>query len=532
MVTYAAPAIGVALGGFMRVGKTTVGRRLAARLGWPFVDLDEAIAARFGPIARQFREDGEAEFRARERAVLLELCDGRPRVLATGGGTWADADLREALARCYRRVVLTAPLEVLERRAEMDSGGEDPRPLWAEAADRLWRRHPAYAEADLHVDVARRDPEAVVDAILRGLERPDAARVEVPLGERTYAVHVRPGGFGGLAAELEALGLRRVVVVSDSRVAPLWAPTLARELARAGIRAPLVCLPEGERHKGVVAWAALVDRLIARGVDRGTAVLALGGGVVGDVAGFAAATLARGVPVVQIPTTLLAMVDASVGGKTALDTGHGKNLVGAFHQPRLVWAGLQTLGTLPPRERRAGLGEVLKTALVADPVLFHLLEREAEALARGELDPLREVVERCVRAKAAVVASDEREAGARVVLNAGHTLAHAWEAALGYEGLRHGEAVALGLVAETRWAVAHGWCEDPDLPERLARLVLRLGLPERPPPVDRRRLLTAMGVDKKTRDDMLELPVPRRLGTVRRITLPKAELGQLLPELP
>lgn len=532
VVTPGSSTNGIAIGGFMGAGKTTVGRLLAQRLGWPFVDLDEELARRHGPVATQIREEGEAVFRARERARLLELCDGVPRVLATGGGAWVDASNRDALARCYRRVVLSAPLELLRVRCGSTSDGPSDRPLWSEAEHLHTIRQPAYSEADLHVDVARRTPSEVVDAVLEGLARPPGIRVDVALGERSYAVHVCPGGFVGLGPALLALGLRRVAVVSDSRVAPTWAPVLIRELRRVGLDGPLFCVPAGEHHKTAATWTRLVEEVLATGVDRNTAVLALGGGTVGDLAGFAAATLLRGLPVVQIPTTLLAMVDASVGGKTAVDTARGKNLVGAFHQPKLVWAGLHTLGTLPRAERVAGLGEVLKTAVVADPELFVWLEEHAEALSRGELGPLMYVVERCVRAKAAIVAQDERESGARIALNAGHTLAHGWEAALGYRGLRHGEAVALGLVAETRWAVARGWCEEPDLPERLAILVGRLGLPVDPPSVDRRRVLTAMGVDKKTRDDMLVLPVPRRLGVVRPVSLPTAELGQLLPELP
>jgi 3-dehydroquinate synthase len=248
--------------------------------------------------------------------------------------------------------------------------------------------------------------------------------------------------------------------------------------------------------------------------------------VLGDIAGFAAAATLRGLPFVQVPTTLLSMVDSSVGGKTGVNTRHGKNLVGAFHSPRGVWIATDTLGTLPPEELRAGLGEVLKTAVVADPALFELAARVRPGdPAQGEL--LEEIIARCVSAKAAIVSRDERESGGRIVLNAGHTVAHALETAVG-PTLRHGEAVAIGLVAEARWAVARGICADRDLPERIASAARAVGLPTEPPAADLAAVLAAARLDKKGAADKIRLPVPVRAGEVVVVDLDRASLPDLL----
>jgi len=357
------------------------------------------------------------------------------------------------------------------------------------------------------------------------------SRITVPvaLGERAYDVVVTSEGFAGLGAALQRAGLpRRGVLVTETRVRPLWAEAVREALA--GFDLAQIVLPEGEAHKTVATWSACVDALLDRGVDRRTPVLALGGGVLGDLAGFAAATVNRGVPLVQLPTTVLAMVDSSVGGKTAVNHPRGKNLVGAFHQPRLVWAALPTLTTLDPAERIAGLGEVVKTALVGDAALLDTLEARAEALRAGDPEALGPVVARCVALKAEVVARDERESGWRAVLNAGHTVAHALEQALGFGALRHGEAVALGLLAETRWAVREGLCEDAALPARLERLLDRLGLPTTSPEVAEEALVVAMKVDKKVAGDRLVVPVPVRAGSMVLYDLPTRDLARLLPE--
>lgn len=358
----------------------------------------------------------------------------------------------------------------------------------------------------------------------------ELSRVRVALGERAYDVVLADGLVGLGEAVRAATGARRAVLVTDDVVAPLWAdPAVA---ALDGLRVDRVVFPSGEANKTLATWAAVLDGLLGAGVDRRTAVVALGGGVVGDVAGFAAASALRGLPLVQVPTTLLAMVDSSVGGKTGVNHAAGKNLVGAFYQPALVWAATDTLDTLDPAERRAGLGEVLKTALIGDLALLGAIDGGAEALAAGDADATRAAVARCVAAKAAVVAADEREGGLRAVLNAGHTVGHGLERALGYGVLRHGEAVGLGLVAEAAWAVREGLCEDPALPERIVAWLARLGLPATTPAVDPAAVARAAAVDKKATGDTVTVPLPVRAGVYTLRPVPLARLAELVSELP
>jgi shikimate kinase / 3-dehydroquinate synthase len=497
--------VGVVLGGFMGVGKSTVGRRLASVLGLPFIDADLQLAARHGPIADQIAGVGERTFRAREAALLLGLCDGVPRVIATGGGAFAQPHLREALRAAGFLVTLSAPLPVLRRRVGDGVG----RPLWdVGVAALLARRRPHYADVDLVVDADRPEP-AVVDDITRWLT---AARdVPVPASSGAYTVAIRSDLRGLGAAVRRATGASAVAVVTESRVAPLWLEPARRALAADGVAAPApIVLPAGEEHKTVEVWRACLDALIARGVSRDVPVVALGGGVLGDVAGFAAATALRGLPLVQVPTTLLAMVDSSVGGKVAVDHPSGKNLIGAFHQPALVWAPLSTLDTLPAREVRAGLAEVVKVALLFDADLYEALERlPADRLpAAGALADL---IARAVALKAAVVSDDEREAGPRALLNLGHTVGHAVEAAAGFGQVLHGEAVAIGLVAEARVAAELGF-GPADLPARVEALLRRLGLPTRSPLLASDAAARAVSLDKKRRGAMLTWPVALAVG--------------------
>lgn len=335
--------------------------------------------------------------------------------------------------------------------------------------------------------------------------------IEVGSGTRTYPVMLVEGGLGGLGAALSALRPPgRALLVTNPVVGALYAEAATRALEGAGWRVVAAEVPDGEAHKDLRTWERLVQQALVLGVDRATPLVALGGGVTGDLAGFAAATLLRGLPLVQVPTTLLAMVDSSVGGKTGVNTPRGKNLVGAFHAPILVYAALDTLRTLPAAELRCGLGELVKHGLLnAD--LFGLLEREAEALAAGDPAALARALAPGIRVKADIVARDEREEGDRALLNLGHTVGHAIETAAGHGALRHGEAVAMGLLVELRWAAGQGLCA-PELPRRLEALMRRLGLADRPPPLPRAALLEAARVDKKRRDGMLRLPIVRSIG--------------------
>jgi len=320
----------------------------------------------------------------------------------------------------------------------------------------------------------------------------DPAVVRVELGPRAYDVLIGAGAADSVAAAA-ARGTRRVALLADRRVAALHGATVGEAIERAGAAVEVVPLPEGEAAKTLSAVEAACRALVAGGVERGDAVLALGGGAATDAAGFVAAVYLRGVRAFLLPTSLLAQVDAAIGGKTGVDLPEGKNLVGAFRQPALVGCDPRFLATLPAREFRAGLAEVVKAAWIGDPQLLAQLERDPPADAAAASLP--GIVQRAVAVKARIVAEDERESGVRATLNFGHTIGHAIEADGGGRR-RHGECVALGMVAAVHLSVAAGWCDEGVL-ARMVALLERLGLPTRDPELDPAAILARTAVDKK-----------------------------------
>ena len=365
-------------------------------------------------------------------------------------------------------------------------------------------------------------------------------RLRVELGERGYDILVGPGLIGRAGAEiLPLLRRRQAVIVTDKTVARHHLAPLSASLAEHGIAHRTVVLPPGEGTKDLAHFGRLVDDILAGGVERGTMLVALGGGVVGDIAGFAAATLLRGIDFVQIPTTLLAQVDSSVGGKTAINTSAGKNLLGAFYQPRLVLADTASLATLPRREVRAGYGEIVKYGLIRDTAFFEWLEADVEAVC--DLEPvaaIRAILTSC-RMKAEIVAGDERETGdSRALLNFGHTFGHALEAETGFgDRLLHGEAVALGMVLAFDFAVRLGLAAGQDA-HRVRRHLAAAGLPTELSAIGLAgsaadRLLAHMGKDKKVRDGRITLILPRRIGDAYVMREAKSEdLRAFLAEAP
>lgn len=334
--------------------------------------------------------------------------------------------------------------------------------------------------------------------------------VDVRLGGRSYPIHIGSGLLADAAGWRAAIGGRDVLVVTDSTVAPLY---LERVLAGLdGLRHASLVRPDGEAHKTLAGVETVFDALAALGANRDATVIALGGGVIGDLAGFAAACWMRGIAFVQMPTTLLAMVDSSVGGKTGVNLAAGKNLVGAFHQPNAVIVDTATLATLPPREYAAGLAEVVKYGAIGDTGFFDWLEARTDALVARDADVLAEAIATSCRHKAGVVARDERELGERALLNFGHTFGHALEAEAGYGHLLHGEAVAIGMVLAARLSARLGRAPAED-GERLAALLTQLGLPVAlPPGFVADRLLARMRLDKKNLSGRLRLILWSRLG--------------------
>lgn len=518
----------VVLVGMPGAGKSSVGRRLAAKLGLPFLDADTEIEAAAGlPITEIFARYGEAHFRDGERRVISRLLSGPPIVLATGGGAWTDARTREAVRDSGALAVwLKCRLPTLLRRV----AGREHRPMFLNADPRvvlerlMVERHPCYAEADIVVNCTDESLDITTRRVHEALvEHRPPARLPVALGGgRGYDVVV-DGGLLARAGTLAAphLPARRAVVITDEAVAALHLPALREGLTEAGFSvAAEIAVPPGEASKGFATLESVLERLLAAGIERRTAVFALGGGVVGDLAGFAAAVAMRGLPFVQVPTTLLAQVDSSVGGKTGVNLAAGKNLVGAFHQPQIVLADTSTLATLPVRELRAGYAEVAKHGLLQGP-LWDWCEspRGGAAVVAGDPEALAHAVLESCRLKAAVVAADEREEsaeGGRALLNLGHTFGHALEAECGYGAvLLHGEAVAIGLGLAAALSARLGHA-PPELAERIVAHLRACGLPGRiadlPRGFSAERLLARMAKDKKVRDGRLRFVLLRRPG--------------------
>jgi 3-dehydroquinate synthase len=344
----------------------------------------------------------------------------------------------------------------------------------------------------------------------------------VNLADNSYDILIGSDILSTLGSRCAAIGLAtRVAVITNPTVNALYGAVVRRSLADAGCAVTMIEIPDGEVYKNAETLASVYDTLIESGLDRKSFIVALGGGVVGDLAGFAAATYLRGIPFVQVPTTLLAQVDSSVGGKTAIDHPRGKNLIGAFYQPRLVLIDVDTLGTLPEREYRAGLAEVIKYGVAIDLPFFEYLEQHADAIVSMDQGCLQTMILRCCEIKAHVVELDEKESGLRAVLNYGHTLGHAFEMLAGYMEFVHGEAVAVGMVLAARVSVALGHCSAAEI-ERIQLLIARFGLRTLPPTVDRQGLLSAILADKKSRDGNISFICNRGIGNFA--------VEQLLPE--
>ncbi len=524
----------IVLTGFMATGKSSVGKALAARLGREFVDVDVLIEAEGGkPVAAIFATEGEAAFRSLEAQVIARLQGRRRAVIATGGGTLGNPRSLSSLLADGLVVTLRADPETILSRIghgqdrPMLAGG-DPQ---ARIRHLLAEREAAYAKADWQVKTAGKSIEQVAAEIVAWLGTlPPAAlppvteRVSVWL-EPAYEILVGEGLLAEVGRYLRPLDLgRRLALVTHPELAAVgYASIVVESLRREGREVTLLAVPPGEASKSLERVGVLTREMAQAGLDRGSAVLALGGGVIGDLAGFVAAILFRGIPFVNLPTTLLAQVDSGVGGKTGVNLPEGKNLIGAFHQPRLVVADVRTLATLPERQFASGLAEVVKHAVIADGALFRYLEEHVEPIRARQPEVLRAVVARNCAIKAAVVAEDEREGGRRAILNFGHTVGHAIEAALAYGTVTHGEAVARGMTVAAALSVRRGLCPPEDA-ERLRVLLDRFGLLTAPlPPLD--VLEESLRTDKKRRAGQLQFVLSAGIGNT--VLAPLAGLDEL-----
>lgn len=524
-------------------GKSTIAAKLAAMLGWRSADTDSLVEEASGrSIPAIFAEDKEAGFRRLETAALQQAAHMQKTVIATGAGCCENAEslalmhasgwlvsLMVSPERAYQRLALGATsaspgdptdpeLDITSRRP-MLGGGHPLKQL--RTLDQ--RRSRLYAEADQTIMTDDLVPDTVAARVVgglvgRGLVSPENAaswsrRVHIPSGP-SYDTLVAWGGLCRLPSLLQQLGLPdRIHVVSDGNVAALFEPSVMSSLMRAGFTPLLYQVPSGESSKSFAQLTALVDWLAERRAERGEALLAFGGGVVGDLAGFAAAIYLRGIPLIQIPSSLLAQVDASIGGKVGINHASGKNLIGAFYQPRLVLADPALLLTLPRRELSEGWAEVIKHGVALDADYFDTLEREADLLLAKQPEPLTRVIARSVGLKASIIEEDALEAdgGRRHLLNYGHTIGHAIESVAGFGSWLHGEAVAAGMMAEAQLGRRLG-ITPGEVVTRQRALLERYGLPTSLGGIPASDLLRACLWDKKVQHGRIRWVLPSALG--------------------
>ncbi len=513
-------------------GKSTIGRIIAHRLDLPFVDLDDAIEAAAGKKIREiFAADGEPAFRALESAELARAIDGAAAVIGLGGGALLKPENRAMAEAAGEILCFEADAATLEARVarapgvrpllqtDSDTGlGKKPS-TGKPVAQLLAERAGHYASFARRVQVSDLPPEQTADVAQAALGIYRVSGMGAP-----YFVRVGNNLFDRLGAFFKAMECGgRTVIVGDTNTLPLHGGQAAASLRSQGIAVSLTSIPAGEAHKTVTTLTTLWSAFLKAGIERGDTVIALGGGVVGDLTGFAAATWLRGVRWISLPTTLLAMVDSGIGGKTGADLPEGKNLIGAFHPPSLVLADTAALATLPARELRCGMAEVVKHAVISDPGLLDLLPRFAccrEAAAHDqcawlkEADWLAAFVARAMAVKINIIREDPFEKGRRSALNLGHTIGHGIEQASGFT-IQHGEAVAIGTVLEAHLAEKLGLAQ-PGLSEKLAEVFASLGLPvSAPPDIDAKAVQAAMQHDKKKAGGKVRFALPAAIGDVR-----------------
>ena len=486
-------------------GKSTLGRIMAENLSLNFFDLDHEIERTEGMnIQKVFEAKGEGGFRNQEKSLLAELLVNDSGILALGGGTLLDSENRDLVCDAGSVLCLHASIETLLKRIRVD--GHNRPLLEGNREERLHtlleERSEHYGSFSLHLNTdllssakAAREAQTIMGAF----------RVEGM--DRSYEVRVQDGHLKELSLLLSGtqspLGL-----ITDENVGKLYSAGVTEAFQDFGLRVYEFRIPAGENHKSLETASKIWEFFARSRLERGSVIIAMGGGVVGDLAGFAAANFLRGVPWVILPTSLLAMVDASIGGKTGVNLPEGKNLVGAFHSPQAVYADLSTLSTLPEIEMKSGLAEVIKHGVIADPGLFEICK---QGFITGNI---RAVVSRAMAVKIKIVQEDPYETGLREVLNLGHTVGHAIEKLSNYS-IRHGEAIAMGMVAEARMSEALG-IADPGLGECLSATLSGVELPgEIPGALDRSELVEAMQVDKKRKGGVLRFSLPVSIGEVR-----------------
>ncbi len=490
-------------------GKTTLGQLLARSLGMIFVDLDELISSQAQlSIPDIFSEEGEAGFRAREKNALQQVVKRPEQVIALGGGALLDEENRSLAEANGTVICLTAPFDALMERMNDDEG---TRPLLdGEKASLLKslleQREDHYRSFPIKIQTEKSEPNTLVQDIQIQLGRYRVSGMGKP-----YDIIIAPKSLATIGDELRKHGLAGpIAVVSDRNVAGYHMDKTLRSLKKAGYEAFRVVLPAGEANKNIKNVEKLWKVWLEHHLERSSTVVALGGGVVGDMAGYAASAYLRGIAWVVAPTSLLAMADSSLGGKTGVDTPQGKNLVGAFHSPSLVLTDPDVLNTLPLDELHNGMAEVVKTGLIGDTQLFEQCAKGWEVINRDWTS----IVRRSAAVKINIIQKDPFEQNLRAVLNTGHTIGHAIEKATAYR-VRHGEAVAIGMVIEARLSTTLGYAR-PALVEEISRCLEGLNLPtELPADMDREVFFAAMQHDKKKSSGKIKFALPVQIGEVK-----------------
>lgn len=511
-------------------GKSSIGRSIAAMLGWNFIDTDDLVAGQGGvPVGQVLIELGEERFRQLESDMLRAAAAQEQVVIATGGGVVISAANREFMREHGLTVYLEVSIETAWQRIQQHlahDGAPIVRPLVA-GEDGLQRLHRLYEtrkvwyeEAAVHIDSEQHSPEILAQrlvafALASGLlASVDGARevITQQLLTSTSQGIVEWGGLRQLPATLRSYDLPpRLFIVTDSAVGALYARPLQDALAENGFQPRVYTVPAGEASKSLACFQQIIDWLVEQKAEQQEAIIALGGGVVGDLAGFVASCYQRGVPLVQVPTTLLAQVDSAIGGKTGVNHPLGKNLIGAFYQAKLIYADPAFLLTLPERVYREGWAEIIKYAMTLDAELFNILEEQTGALLARDVKLLPAIIARCMRMKMDIVQHDERDSSLRTILNYGHTFGHALEAITEYGTWLHGEAVAIGMEVAARIAVASSLLSQEDA-QRQHNLLLAFGLPVQCAGIDIETAMQAMQRDKKVRAGKMRWVLATRIG--------------------
>ena len=515
----------IVLTGFMGTGKTSVGRAAARLLERKFVDMDTEIEARAGKtISRIFAEDGEDAFRQMERDVCRNLSEKQDLVIAAGGGTLIDSRNRELMMKAGKIICLTASAEEIMRRLDITDVSKRPLlgpPDLRETVETLLRqRREIYRSFPWQVDTTDLTIAQVAQRVIEIAETV-AIPVRYPGGE--YEIRIGDGLLNHLGDLLKGKASSHIAIVTNTVVGPLYSAVAEESLRVAGFD-PFTCvIPDGERHKVLATVESLYEKFLTGGLNRAGTVVSLGGGVTGDIAGFAAATFMRGVKFVQVPTSLLGMIDASVGGKTGVDLRQGKNLVGSFKQPSLVLIDPSVLSTLPNKEARNGAAEAIKHGVIADPDLFATLEN-------GSVPFTPKLIARILKVKVRIVEQDPYERGQRETLNLGHTVGHAIEQVSKF-AVPHGRAVAIGLVAAAQIAVRLELA-DHDLVERIETALSTWKLPIKRPPFFTDEIMAAMVHDKKRKNGRVRFVLPRRIGAVEVVdNVPQELIRSVLQQM-